>query len=142
MEITSKTKTANKLRRKNTWTALSFIVPNFIGFFLFTLIPVICSLILAFMSWDSFSTPEFVGMKNFTKMIHDDTFWISLKQTFIYTIGVVPLTLICSLGLEILLNRKIRGMKFFRTAFFSLCNVISCDCGRLEYAISSNDGTN
>ncbi|EEI13398.1 ABC transporter, permease protein [Enterococcus faecalis TX1341] len=57
-------------------------------------------------------------MKNFTKMIHDDTFWISLKQTFIYTIGVVPLTLICSLGLAILLNRKIRGMKFFRTAFF------------------------
>ena len=89
-----------------------------------------------------FSTPEFVGMKNFTKMIHDDTFWISLKQTFIYTIGVVPLTLICSLGLAILLNRKIRGMKFFRTAFLSLCNVISCDCGRLEYAISSNDGTN
>lgn len=120
MEITSKTKTANKLRRKNTWTALSFIAPNFIGFFLFTLIPVICSLILAFMSWDSFSTPEFVGMKNFTKMIHDDTFWISLKQTFIYTIGVVPLTLICSLGLAILLNRKIRGMKFFRTAFFFL----------------------
>ena len=118
MEITSKTKTANKLRRKNTWTAVSFIAPNFIGFFLFTLIPVICSLILAFMSWDSFSTPEFVGMKNFTKMIHDDTFWISLKQTFIYTIGVVPLTLICSLGLAILLNRKIRGMKFFRTAFF------------------------
>lgn len=104
--------------------------------------PVICSLILAFMSWDSFSTPEFVGMKNFTKMIHDDTFWISLKQTFIYTIGVVPLTLICSLGLAILLNRKIRGMKFLERLFLSLCNVISCDCGRLEYAISSNNGTN
>ena len=70
------------------------------------------------MSWDSFSTPEFVGMKNFTKMIHDDTFWISLKQTFIYTIGVVPLTLICSLGLAILLNRKIRGMKFLERLFF------------------------
>ena len=65
-----------------------------------------------------FSTPEFVGMKNFTKMIHDDTFWISLKQTFIYTIGVVPLTLICSLGLAILLNRKIRGMKFLERLFF------------------------
>ena len=51
-------------------------------------------------------------------MIHDDTFWISLKQTFIYTIGVVPLTLICSLGLAILLNRKIRGMKFLERLFF------------------------
>lgn len=118
MEITGKSKAAHKLRRKNALTALSFIAPNFIGFFLFTLIPVIFSLILAFMKWDSFGTPEFVGMKNFSKMLNDDTFWISLKNTFLYTIGVVPLTLICSLGLAILLNKKIRGMKFFRTAFF------------------------
>ncbi|MGC6769481.1 carbohydrate ABC transporter permease [Enterococcus sp. LJL128] len=118
MEITSKTKEAGRLKRKNTLVAWSFIAPNFIGFFLFTLIPVIFSLILAFMSWDSFSTPEFVGLKNFAKMLKDDTFWISLKNTFLYTIGVVPLTLICSLGLAILLNQKIRGMKFFRTAFF------------------------
>ncbi|OTN75427.1 ABC transporter permease [Enterococcus sp. 8G7_MSG3316] len=118
MEITSKTKTASRLRRKNTWTAWSFIAPNFIGFFLFTLIPVVFSLILAFMEWDSFSAPEFVGFKNFTKMVGDETFWISLKNTFLYTIGVVPLTLVCSLGLAILLNKKIRGIKFFRTAFF------------------------
>lgn len=118
MEITGKSKAAHKLRRKNTLTALSFIAPNFIGFFLFTLIPVIFSLILAFMKWDSFGTPEFVGLKNFSKMLNDDTFWISLKNTFLYTIGVVPLALICSLGLAILLNKKIRGMKFFRTAFF------------------------
>lgn len=118
MEITGKSKAAHKLRRKNTLTALSFIAPNFIGFFLFTLIPVIFSLILAFMKWDSFGTPKFVGLKNFSKMLNDDTFWISLKNTFLYTIGVVPLTLICSLGLAILLNKKIRGMKFFRTAFF------------------------
>lgn len=118
MEITSKSKAANKLKRKNTLTALSFIAPNFIGFFLFTLVPVVFSLILAFMEWDSFRSPEFVGMKNFSKMLGDDTFWISLKNTFFYTIGVVPLTLVCSLGLAILLNKKVRGMKFFRTAFF------------------------
>lgn len=118
MEITSKSKAANKLKRKNTLTALSFIAPNFIGFFLFTLVPVVFSLILAFMEWDSFSSPEFVGMKNFSKMLGDDTFWISLKNTSLYTIGVVPLTLVCSLGLAILLNKKVRGMKFFRTAFF------------------------
>lgn len=118
MEITSKTKAAGRLKRKNTLIAWSFIAPNFIGFFLFTLIPVIFSLVLAFMSWDSFSAPEFVGLKNFSKMLGDDTFWISLKNTFLYTIGVVPLTLIASLGLAILLNQKIRGMKIFRTAFF------------------------
>lgn len=118
MEITPKVKTTNKLKRKNTLTALSFIAPNFIGFFIFTLIPVIFSFILAFMSWDSFAKPEFVGLKNFRKMMIDETFWISLKNTFLYAAGVVPLTLICSLGLAILLNKKVRGMKFFRVAFF------------------------
>lgn len=98
--------------------AWSFIAPNFIGFLIFTLVPVVFSLILAFMKWDSFSTPEFVGLQNFTRMLSDDTFWLSLKNTFLYTIGVVPLTLVCSLGLAILLNQKIKGVKFFRTAFF------------------------
>lgn len=111
-------KAAHKLRRKNTLTALSFIAPNFIGFFIFTLIPVAFSLFLAFMEWDSFSSPKFVGLKNFSKMLKDETFWISLKNTLLYTVGVVPLTLIISLLFAILLNQKIRGMKFFRTAFF------------------------
>lgn len=116
MEVTKSA--SRKLKRKNTLIAWSFIAPNFIGFLIFTLVPVVFSLILAFMKWDSFSTPEFVGLQNFTRMLSDDTFWISLKNTFLYTISVVPLTLICSLGLAILLNQKIKGVKFFRTAFF------------------------
>ncbi|MBP1048280.1 sugar ABC transporter permease [Enterococcus sp. BWM-S5] len=109
---------SKRLKRKNLLTAYSFIAPNFIGFFLFTLIPVIFSLILAFMEWDSFSTPKFVGLSNFVKMMKNETFWISFKNTILYTVGVVPLTLFFSLGLAILLNQKIKGMKFFRTAFF------------------------
>lgn len=116
MEVTKSA--SRKLKRKNTLIAWSFIAPNFIGFLIFTLVPVVFSLILAFMKWDSFSTPEFVGLQNFTRMLSDDTFWISLKNTFLYTIGVFPLTLVCSLGLAILLNQKIKGVKFFRTAFF------------------------
>lgn len=114
----NRVKSSQKLKRKNTLIAWSFIAPNFIGFFLFTMIPVVFSLVLAFMKWDSFGTPEFVWFDNFSKMMTDDTFWISLKNTFLYTIGVVPLTLVCSLGLAILLNKKIKGVKFFRTAFF------------------------
>lgn len=116
MEI--KKQKSRKLRRRNTLIAWSFIAPNFIGFFIFTLVPVVFSLVLAFMKWDSFAKPEFVGFSNFSKMMTDDTFWISLKNTFLYTIGVVPLTLICSLGLAILLNKKIKGVTVFRTAFF------------------------
>ncbi|WP_390405739.1 carbohydrate ABC transporter permease [Lacticaseibacillus jixiensis] len=114
----SRSKQAHKLQRRHTLTAYSFIAPNFVGFFIFTLIPVVFSFVLAFMSWDSFATPKFVGLANFAKMIHDTTFWISFKNTFLYTLGVVPATLVCSLGLAILLNKKLAGVKFFRTAFF------------------------
>ncbi|WP_261805963.1 carbohydrate ABC transporter permease [Lapidilactobacillus luobeiensis] len=122
MQVTSTdekiSKQKHRLQRKNTLIAYSFIAPNFLGFFIFTLIPVVFSFVLAFMSWDSFSTPKFVGLDNFSKMIHDTTFWISFKNTFLYTIGVVPFTLLISLGLAILLNKKLAGVKFFRTAFF------------------------
>ncbi|MPM11958.1 hypothetical protein SDC9_58309 [bioreactor metagenome] len=118
MESVTMKQNKKKRDRKNLLTAYSFIMPNFLGFFIFTLIPVIFSFILAFVEWDSFSTPVFVGLENFQKMLHDTTFWISFKNTIYYTVGVVPLTLVCSLGLAILLNQKIRGMKFYRTAFF------------------------
>ncbi len=118
MENSINKKATNHLRRKRTWIAYSFIAPNFIGFFVFTLIPILFSLVLAFMKWDSFSTPEFAGLDNFRKMANDETFWISLKNTFLYTAAVVPGTLVCSLGLALLLNQKIRGMKLFRTIFF------------------------
>src|SRR4051812_47138697 len=96
-----------KRKRINTLIAWSFITPNFLGFFIFTLIPVIASFVIAFMKWDAFSAPVFIGLENFKTMIHDKTFWISLWNTVYYTIGTVPLTLVCSLLLAILLNRKI-----------------------------------
>src|SRR4051812_2192152 len=83
-----------KRKRKNTLVAWSFITPNFLGFFIFTLIPVIASFIIAFMKWDAFSAPEFIGLENFKTMIHDQTFWISLWNTVYYTVGTVPLTLL------------------------------------------------
>jgi multiple sugar transport system permease protein/alpha-1,4-digalacturonate transport system permease protein len=73
---------------------------------------------LAFMEWDSYNPAEFVGLDNFQKMFGSDTFWIALRNTLYYGIGHVPLTLLCSLGLALVLNRKLRGVRFFRTAAF------------------------
>jgi len=109
---------AKKRKRRNNLVAWSFILPNFAGFFIFTLIPVIASFILAFMKWDAFSAPEFTGLDNFNKMIHDQVFWKSLWNTIYYTVGTVPLTLVLSLGLALLLNKKIRGISTFRAAIF------------------------
>ena len=103
---------------KNTLTGLSFILPNYIGFAVFVLVPIVFSLLLAFVKWDGFNTMEFVGLDNFRHIFHDRTFRASMSQTFIFCIFTVIFTEIASLGLAVLLNQKMRGTTFFRSAIF------------------------
>jgi multiple sugar transport system permease protein/alpha-1,4-digalacturonate transport system permease protein len=107
-----------KQARRTTLIGWSFILPNFLGFLAFTLIPVIAAFALAFMEWNSFSTPEWVGLRNFEEMFSSATFWIALTNTVGYTLGHVPLTLGVALMLALLLNRKLKGIGFFRVAIF------------------------
>jgi len=108
----------NSLRRRNTLIAWTFILPNFLGFALFTMIPVTASFVLAFMEWDAFTPPRFTGLANFARLLTDDSVHIAIRNTIYYTVGTVPLTLVASLVLAILLNNAIRGMGVFRTAIF------------------------
>ncbi len=107
----------NSLKR-NTLKAYGFLLPNFLGFLIFTLIPIVCAFMLSFVKWDTANPMIFVGLKNYAKLFRDETFKISFWNTLYYTAGTVPLTMVCSLGLAVLLNTKIKGIKFFRAAFF------------------------
>ncbi|WP_323960138.1 ABC transporter permease subunit [Arthrobacter sp. JZ12] len=107
-----------KQARRTTLIGWTFILPNFLGFLAFTLIPVFAAFALAFMEWNSFSTPEWIGLRNFQEMFGSETFWIALMNTVGYTIGHVPLTLGLALLLAMLLNRKLKGIGFFRVAIF------------------------
>lgn len=104
--------------RKRMLTAYSFIAPNFIGFAVFTMIPIICAFALGFLHWDGNNAIEFAGLDNFKRLFSDSIFQASLKNTIIYCIGTVPLTMIASLGLAIVLNQKIKFRGFFRTVAF------------------------
>ncbi|MFL6111402.1 MAG: carbohydrate ABC transporter permease [Catenulispora sp.] len=105
-------------RRRDTLIGWSFILPNFLGFVAITLVPVLAVFALAFTNWDSYNTPDWVGLKNFRRLLHDESTRIALRNTVYYAVGHVPLTLAASLGLALLLNRKIRGAAFFRAAAF------------------------
>lgn len=104
--------------RKKALIAYSFIAPNFIGFAVFTLVPMVFSLVLSLVKWNGVGAMEFVGAKNFIRLLNDATFTRALSNTTIYTLAVVPLTLVCALGLALLLNSQIRGRNFFRTVSF------------------------
>lgn len=98
--------------------AYSFIAPNFIGFAVFTLIPIVFAFILAFMKWDGSNPMQLVGLKNFANLAGDKFFQAALKNTLIYCVGTVPLTMVASLALAIVLNQKVIGRGFFRTVSF------------------------
>lgn len=106
------------LNTRNTLIGLSFILPNFIGFFIFIMVPVAFSFVLSFANWDGFNAMEFAGLKNFTAIFGDRVFKASLKQTFVYAIFTVIFSFVAALGLAIILNKNVKFVNFFRSAVF------------------------
>ncbi len=104
-----RTKSARQRKAQRNLVAYSFIAPNFIGFAVFTLVPIVIAFYMALCEWDGSNPAKFVGLKNFIDLTSDTFFLNSLINTAIYSFGTVPLTIALSLGLAILLNQKIRG---------------------------------
>lgn len=95
-----------------------FIAPQVVGLLAFVLFPVGYSLYLCFATWDFIATPRWVGLANFRAVFADDLFWTSTRNTFSLVLGIVPLTMGCALALALLTNRPLRGLGFYKAAFF------------------------
>ena len=78
----------------------------------------IFAFVLAFLNWDGNNPISFAGLENFVKMFGNKRFLASLRNTVVYCLATVPLTLIAALGLAVILNQKVRGRNFFRTVSF------------------------
>jgi ABC-type sugar transport system permease subunit len=115
------------LTARNTLVGYSFILPNFIGFFFFVLIPVLFSLVISFTNWDGYSPMKFTGLRNFIRIFRESDFTGSIGRTFVYALACVVFTMFASLGLAVLLNREIKAKGFFRSAIYfpSVAAVIS-----------------
>lgn len=100
------------------FTGLVLISPFIVGFALFTLYPFVCSFVLGMTDSHGISSPQFVGMNNYAELLNDKKFTGALGVTLRYAAILVPLKLIVSLMTALLLNLEIRGIGFFRTAFY------------------------
>lgn len=96
----------------------AFASPWIIGFVLFTVGPMLASALMAFMKWDLLTAPSFVGPENFQRAVRDPLVWHSLKVTTIYAVIAVPLNIVLGLGLALMLNSGVRGLRVYRTAYF------------------------
>jgi multiple sugar transport system permease protein len=97
---------------------LVFVAPFLIGFVIFTAGPLLYSLYLSFTSYDVLSPPVWVGLRNYQRMLTDTRFSKTLFNTLTYVALYVPTAIPIALGLALLLNAKVRGLSFWRTAFY------------------------
>ena len=105
-----------------------FLLPNLLGFLVFTLVPVALSLALSLVHWDMLSAPKFVGLANFVNLLgfhsensrlipNDPLFWKCVGNTLFLMI-VIPIEMMVALLLALAMNQKIKGIKLFRTLYF------------------------
>jgi multiple sugar transport system permease protein len=105
-------------RREAVW-GYAFLLPNMVGFLLFTALAVVTAFGLALTEWDLLIPPKFVGIANYSKLLtNDPVFKQSTLNTVYFVGGVVPLDIVCSLSLALLLNRPIRAMRIYRAIYF------------------------
>jgi ABC-type sugar transport system permease subunit len=98
--------------------ACVFVGPVLLVFGAFTLWPLLVALWLSFHSYDLFSPPTWVGLENYRYLLRQRDFWISLRNTALYTVVVVAVQTAAAVGLALLVDRKLRGRAFFRAALF------------------------
>lgn len=137
----SKKRRLSRQERKNTLIAYSFLAPNFLGFLIFTLVPVLFSIALAFMNWNGGTIDKitWAGFDNFATIFKNFSFdksdlGIALRNTVVYTAVTVPLTIVCALALAMVLNRAAKTAKLLRIVFFFpyVASIVAiCTCWNL-----------
>lgn len=94
------------------------ILPALIGTLIFIVIPVVFSFSLSFCEWDLLSDVRFAGLKNYFELLTSPNFALILKNTFVFAIAVTLIAVVIPVILAAVLNNKIRGSEFFKTAYF------------------------
>lgn len=99
--------------------AALFLLPSFLGFLVFTALPIVAALILSLYKWDLITQPKFIGLDNYKNLFASDPiFYRVLLNTFYFVAGAVPLGIALGLAAALLLNQKLKGVAFFRAGYF------------------------
>ncbi len=100
-------------------TGYCFILPQMLGFGIFVLAPLVMIFIYSFQQKNLlFGTSFFAGLDNYRNLFADPLFAKSLWNTIVFSLGVVPLNLILSLGIALYLGTSVRGTSFVRSIIF------------------------
>ena len=99
-------------------SAFLFLLPWLVGLVAITVGPMIASLYLSFTDYSLLAPPEWIGLKNYQRMMSDPRLLNSLRVTFTYVFVSTPLQLTLALAIAVVLNRGMRGLAFYRSVFY------------------------
>ncbi|HZC33352.1 MAG TPA: sugar ABC transporter permease [Candidatus Bathyarchaeia archaeon] len=98
-------------------TPYLFLVPALALIGVFVVYPILAVVYYSFTDYDIVRPPVWVGLDNFRQILGDETFWLALTHSFIYLIAT-PILIALSIGLAIVVNRKLRGIHIYRALYF------------------------
>ena len=108
----------HKYRNREVGKSLLYLLPTYLILFIFIIVPIFLAFFLSFNKWNLLGNMKFTGLTNYRKLFQMEEFWTALINTFYYTFITVPLGILLSLFLALLLNSKIKGLAFYRAAYF------------------------
>ncbi|OGX68407.1 MAG: cytochrome C biogenesis protein, partial [Paenibacillus sp. RIFOXYA1_FULL_44_5] len=112
-------KSRSRSRILEILTPYLFVFPAVLSLFVFVLVPLLLTVILSFTDWNLISVDfNWVALDNYNKMLHDPTFWQVVSNTLVFGGFSVGFTISLAMILAVVLDKKIRGIRFFRSFIF------------------------
>jgi multiple sugar transport system permease protein len=110
--------TGIRLRKSERFWIWVFIAPTLFGLLFGTLGPVLAAVGISFTEWDVITPPVLAGLENYEHLLTDPTFHKAIRNTIYYVAVMVPITTTLGLLLAMVMNQKLRGITWYRTAYF------------------------
>jgi putative chitobiose transport system permease protein len=103
--------------RRFSGTPYLFLAPALILIGIFVIYPIGAVVYYSFTDYSISTPPVWTGLDNYQKLIRDDTFWLALTHSIVYLL-VTPILIVLSIGLAIIVNRRLRGIHLFRALYY------------------------
>ena len=107
-----------RTRARYALTVLAFLLPSAIPLALFVLAPMIGAAWVSLLKWNLLAPPQFVGLANYVKLLHDPSTGQVFLHTLYYVVGYLPLVYVGGLALALALNTRLKGRNLLRGVYF------------------------
>lgn len=123
--------------------AYLFLLPSFLGFFIFVAVAVGYSFFVSLSDWGLMGYKGFAGLQNYVEVLRDPVFWRTFWNTVFYIVTIVPLQLALGLLMALGLNQAIRGVTWYRLIYFMpVVTIIVAGAIVFRYLLSTNGTVN